>query len=199
MSKQSFLRLANVNLFQNSNDKIEFSLSRDNRVVAQYSSYDTTKGYDVRGVRQKVAATGKVYIRLSFALIEGDTRSYFNGALFKNERKTSEKQPDYRGTINLDNQSDGPKLSLSAWIKNGTKSGDYLSISISEYQEQDHHSQSRHSADSGSDAPAPAPARAPAAAPARAPARAPAAPARAPAPAADRSDYDDTDFPDAPF
>lgn len=136
MSKQSLLRLGNFNVFTNTNEKIEFSLSKDNRVQAQYSGYDKSKGYDVRGVRQKSSA-GKGYIRLSVALVEGESRTYFNGALFKNEKKNADKQPDFRGSLNLDNQQDGPKLSLSAWIKRGEKSGDYLSVAMNEYQNQD--------------------------------------------------------------
>lgn len=133
MSKQNLLRLANLNVFQNTNEKIEFSLSKDNRVQAQYSGYDKDKGYDVRGVRQKSNA-GKGYIRLSVSLIDGEARSYFNGALFKNDKKDSDKQPDFRGSLNLDNLPDGPKLALAAWIKQGEKAGDYLSIAISEFK-----------------------------------------------------------------
>jgi uncharacterized protein (DUF736 family) len=136
MSKQNLLRLANFNVFQNTNEKIEFSLSKDNRVQAQYSGYDKTKGYDVRGVRQKSSA-GKGYIRLSVSLIDGESRTYFNGALFKNDKKETDKQPDFRGSLNLDSQQDGPKLALAAWIKVGEKSGYYLSIAISEFQEKD--------------------------------------------------------------
>ncbi len=136
MSKQNLLRLANFNVFQNTNEKIEFSLSKDNRVQAQYSGYDKDKGYDVRGVRQKSSA-GKGYIRLSVALIDGESRQYYNGALFKNDKKATDKQPDFRGSLNLDNQQDGPKLALAAWIKKGEKAGDYLSIALSEFQAKD--------------------------------------------------------------
>ncbi|OLP04498.1 hypothetical protein [Rhodoferax antarcticus] len=185
MSKQNLLRLANFNVFQNTNEKIEFSLSKDNRVQAQYSGYDKDKGYDVRGVRQKSAA-GKGYIRLSVALIDGESRSYFNGALFKNDKKTELKQPDFRGSLNLDNQQDGPKLSLAAWIKQGEKAGDYLSIAISEFQDQGSAPARQpapahgNSFDMDDDAP---PARQPAPAQRSAPARQPAPAARQPAPA----------------
>lgn len=158
MSKQNLLRLANFNVFQNTNEKIEFSLSKDNRVQAQYSGYDKDKGYDVRGVRQKSSA-GKGYIRLSVALIDGESRQYYNGALFKNDKKATDKQPDFRGSLNLDNQQDGPKLSLAAWIKRGEKAGDYLSIAISEFQSKDDapapKSQSHSSGFDMDDAPAP--------------------------------------------
>lgn len=194
MSKQNLLRLANFNIFQNTNEKIEFSLSKDNRVQAQYSGYDKSKGYDVRGVRQKSSA-GKGYIRLSVSLIDGEARTYFNGALFKNEKKTTEGQPDFRGSLNLDNQQDGPKLALAAWIKTGEKAGDYLSVAISEFQEregsqapaQDGHGGGFDMDEGSAPAPAAAPAprqQAPAARqPAQAPARQP-APARSAPPAA---------------
>ena len=136
MSKATLLSIANVNLFVNTNEKVEFSLSKDQRVQAQYSGYDKDKCYDIRGVRAKSAA-GKGFIRLSFALIAADgTRSYVNGALFKNDKKTADKQPDMQGSLNLDNKTDGPKLRLAAWKKVGEKAGDYLSIAIQEYQAQ---------------------------------------------------------------
>ena len=208
MSKQNLLRLANFNVFQNTNEKIEFSLSKDNRVQAQYSGYDKDKGYDIRGVRQKSTA-GKGYIRLSVALIDGDSRQYYNAALFKNDKKAIEKQPDFRGSLNLDNQQDGPKLSLAAWIKSGEKAGDYLSIAISEFQSKDDvpapKSQSHSSGFDMDDAPAPRSAPA-ARQQAPAPAQRPAAPARplaqpqrstgaAKAPAYAGDDFPDDDVP----
>lgn len=193
MSKQNLLRLANFNVFQNTNEKIEFSLSRDNRVQAQYSGYDKDKGYDVRGVRQKSSA-GKGYIRLSVSLIDGEARTYFNGALFKNEKKDSDKQPDFRGSLNLDNQQDGPKLALAAWIKKGEKAGDYLSIALSEFRPNEgaqaptQGQSNGGSFDMDDQAPAPAqrqqaPARQPAPARQQAPARSAPPAARQPAPA----------------
>lgn len=49
------------------------------------------------------------------------------GVLFKNTKKTNEKQPDYTGNIQIGTE----KLSLAAWIKEG-KSGKFLSIKASE-------------------------------------------------------------------
>ena len=48
------------------------------------------------------------------------------GVLFKNDRKDSDKHPDYKGRIT---PGDGPQRWLSAWIneKNGRK---YLSLRI---------------------------------------------------------------------
>jgi hypothetical protein len=134
MSKQSLLALGNLNLFRNTNDQIEFSLAKDNRVQAQYSSYDKTKGYDVRGIRQR-SGKGVAYIKLSVAMIDSEGgREYHNGALFTNDKKQNDKQPDFQGSVSLDGKPDGLKLRLSAWKKQGQKSGDYLSISIQEFQ-----------------------------------------------------------------
>lgn len=48
-----------------------------------------------------------------------------SGALFKNQKKETDKHPDYQGMIN----ADGVDYWLSAWIKEG-KSGRYMSLSI---------------------------------------------------------------------
>ena len=129
MSKASVLAIKNINLFTNENKEIQFSLSRENKVTAQYSAYDKEKGYDLRGVRAKSAA-GKGYIRLVLSLSGEEKRSYFQGALFKNDKKESEKSPDFRGSITI---GEGNKLALSAWIKTGEKAGQYLSVAISEF------------------------------------------------------------------
>ena len=48
-----------------------------------------------------------------------------SGTLFKNDRKESEKHPDYTGKINVD----GTDYWLSAWIKTG-KSGKFMSLAV---------------------------------------------------------------------
>lgn len=47
------------------------------------------------------------------------------GVLFRNDRKDSDKHPDYNGSINID----GRELWLSAWIKQGAK-GKFMSLSV---------------------------------------------------------------------
>lgn len=47
------------------------------------------------------------------------------GVLFKNDRKESDKHPDYKGNVNVD----GVEFWLSAWIKDGAK-GKFMSLSI---------------------------------------------------------------------
>ena len=137
MSKQSLLTLGNFNLFRNTNPEIEFSKAKDDRVQAAYSGYDKTKVYDVRCIKQK-SNGGVGFIRLSISMLDsGGNREYHNGALFTNDKKTKDNQPDFQGSVNLDNKTDGPKLRLSAWKKKGEKAGDYLSISIQEFQSND--------------------------------------------------------------
>jgi uncharacterized protein (DUF736 family) len=48
------------------------------------------------------------------------------GALFRNDDKTEEKHPDYRGNINVG----GTEFWLSAWLKVSKKGTKYLSLSI---------------------------------------------------------------------
>jgi len=48
-----------------------------------------------------------------------------NGSLFKNEKKTAEKHPDYKGSAMVD----GVEYWLSAWVKTG-KNGKFMSLSL---------------------------------------------------------------------
>ena len=49
-----------------------------------------------------------------------------NGALFKNDRKAEESQPDYRGDINVG----GTLYWLSAWVKTDKNNKKYFSLSL---------------------------------------------------------------------
>jgi hypothetical protein len=49
------------------------------------------------------------------------------GVLFKNNKKTSDKQPDYTGNILVGTK----EMQLAAWIKEG-KNGKFMSIKLSE-------------------------------------------------------------------
>lgn len=55
------------------------------------------------------------------------------GVLFKNERKKSDKHPDYTGSINIG----GTEYWLSAWIKEGKK-GKFMSLAIGDEKEARH-------------------------------------------------------------
>lgn len=50
-----------------------------------------------------------------------------SGVLFKNERKDTDKHPDYTGKINVN----GTEMRLAAWIREG-KSGKFMSLKVSE-------------------------------------------------------------------
>jgi len=47
------------------------------------------------------------------------------GVLFKNDRKQTDKHPDYTGKLNVDGQD----FFLDAWIKKGAK-GTFMSVSV---------------------------------------------------------------------
>lgn len=49
------------------------------------------------------------------------------GAIFKNDKKTNEKQPDYRGKVNVN----GKEMEVALWVKQG-KNGSFFSASFSE-------------------------------------------------------------------
>jgi hypothetical protein len=53
-----------------------------------------------------------------------------SGTLFKNDRKQTEKHPDYTGSWK---DANGKEWQLAAWVKPGKK-GNFLSISASEKQ-----------------------------------------------------------------
>jgi uncharacterized protein (DUF736 family) len=52
------------------------------------------------------------------------------GVLFKNDRKETDKHPDYTGKIDVN----GTEFKLAAWIKEGKK-GKFMSLAISTPQE----------------------------------------------------------------
>lgn len=49
------------------------------------------------------------------------------GQLFKNDNKSADNQPDYKGTMKTPN---GEELEIGAWIKEGAK-GKFFSLKIS--------------------------------------------------------------------
>lgn len=49
-----------------------------------------------------------------------------SGALFRNDRKEKETQPDLRGKINVE----GKDFYISAWSKNSEKAGKYMSLAL---------------------------------------------------------------------
>lgn len=56
------------------------------------------------------------------------------GALFKNDRKERESQPDYRGSLNVG----GTDYWISAWLNESRDGKKYMSLSVQPKQAQDH-------------------------------------------------------------
>jgi uncharacterized protein (DUF736 family) len=50
------------------------------------------------------------------------------GALFKNDKKESDRHPDYRGSINVG----GKEYWLSSWLKTSAKGTRYMSLAVTE-------------------------------------------------------------------
>jgi uncharacterized protein (DUF736 family) len=51
-----------------------------------------------------------------------------SGAIFKNDKKTNEKHPDYRGKVNVN----GKEMEIALWLKESSKGTKYFSCSFSE-------------------------------------------------------------------
>jgi phosphoribosyl-AMP cyclohydrolase len=51
-----------------------------------------------------------------------------SGSIFKNDKKTADNQPDYRGKINVE----GKMWEISLWVKEGQQAGKFFSAAIKE-------------------------------------------------------------------
>jgi uncharacterized protein (DUF736 family) len=51
-----------------------------------------------------------------------------SGTIFKNDKKTADNQPDYRGKINVE----GKELEISLWVKTAQSGVKYMSAAIKE-------------------------------------------------------------------
>ena len=56
------------------------------------------------------------------------------GVLFRNDRKESDRQPDYKGSINVD----GVEYWLSAWLKESKTGTKFMSLSVNPKQPSAH-------------------------------------------------------------
>lgn len=61
------------------------------------------------------------------------------GALFKNDKKQSERHPDYTGSCEVN----GVEMWMSAWIKTSKKGDKFMSFAFNPKEEQQQSSQSR--------------------------------------------------------
>jgi uncharacterized protein (DUF736 family) len=64
-------------------------------------------------------------------------REYDNtnrGALFKNDKKESDRHPDYRGSINID----GKEFWLDAWLKTSKAGKKFMSLSVKPKMAREH-------------------------------------------------------------
>lgn len=56
-----------------------------------------------------------------------------SGSLFKNDKKTADNHPDYKGSIMVG----GSEYWLSAWLKTSTKGVKYMSLAVKAKENQD--------------------------------------------------------------
>ena len=54
------------------------------------------------------------------------------GAIFKNDRKTTDSHPDYKGTLNVE----GKEYWVSSWINKSKAGQSYMSVSIQPKEDQ---------------------------------------------------------------
>lgn len=131
----------NASLFQNKNDKVQFSKSKSEKVKADYNGNGSDKdGMDkvqVIGIKTKNNAGDKNFIKLTFVDRSKDgSTQFYNGAIFANDRKEKDGQPDFTGSLEI-NREGNEKLRLAAWLKTTKTDEKYLSIAVSEYKNQD--------------------------------------------------------------
>ena len=55
------------------------------------------------------------------------------GALFKNDKRTTDRHPEYKGTFK---GLDGVEYDIAAWIKDG-KNGKFMSLKVSHQRQRD--------------------------------------------------------------
>ena len=56
------------------------------------------------------------------------------GAIFKNNNKNTDKQPDYRGSVTVDNKD----YEIALWLRKSEKGTSYFSVALSEpYKKED--------------------------------------------------------------
>jgi hypothetical protein len=76
----------------------------------------------LRGALQHAKEVKAMHMKDAFPKFDNTNR----GALFKNDNKSGESDPDYKGEINID----GRELWLSAWIKTSKKGTKFMSLSV---------------------------------------------------------------------
>lgn len=135
MNKDAVLAVKNVKLFPNQKPSQFFFLNKEEKVMADYTGYDLSKGYNL-SAKDMIGSKGTQYVSFSFSLKADDgSRETAYGKLFAVQNPT-EKGPTLKGVLQLTKDSDGPKLNVSAWKKTGKESGkEYLSLAFSPWGE----------------------------------------------------------------
>lgn len=80
----------------------------------------------------KSKATSKGESAPAAAKGEGSYDNTNRGVLFPNDKEGNESRPDYTGKINVD----GVDKRLAAWISTSDRVGEYLRISVSDFEQE---------------------------------------------------------------
>jgi uncharacterized protein (DUF736 family) len=123
--KESFMNF-NFNLFTVKSDaKVIPQFTKE--VPADYEGTSQNEGISKILGAKAIAKSGEKYIRVRVTI---EDKTHF-GALFRNTKKESDKQPDFTGSLDLDDKGE-KRLRLAAWVKTGEKAGKFLSVAASE-------------------------------------------------------------------
>lgn len=116
---KALLAIVQFDLHENTQDSIDMSVTKNVRVKADYCAFSPSQNYDIRGrfvghdkfVDGKQVTSRAIYLTIGL-YFPGGKRVFYNGNLHQNKKTFRGVAYDYSGKLRLDNEKDGPTLSL---------------------------------------------------------------------------------------